>query len=63
MNIFTYDITKNINNVLDQTGIFTFPEFFRTWTGNPKADNPKSDKKLYLCLLVPKGVLYTKQMC
>lgn len=37
MNIFTYDITKNINNVLDQTGIFTFPEFFRTWTGNPKA--------------------------
>lgn len=45
MNIFTYNITKNINNVLDQTGIFTFPEFFRTWTGNPKADNPKSDKK------------------
>lgn len=38
MNIFTYDITKNINNVLDQTGVFTFPEFFRTWTGNPKAD-------------------------
>jgi len=38
MNIFTYDITKNINNVLDQTGIFTFPEFFRTWIGNPKAD-------------------------
>lgn len=38
MNIFTYDITKNINNVLDQTGIFTFPEFFRTWTGNPKTD-------------------------
>lgn len=24
--------------MLDQTGIFTFPEFFRTWTGNPKAD-------------------------
>ena len=39
MNIFTYDITKNINNVLDQSGIFTFNEFFRTWTGNPKADN------------------------
>lgn len=38
MNIFTYDITKNINNVLDQSGIFTFNEFFRTWTGNPKAD-------------------------
>lgn len=39
MNILTYDITKNINNVLDQTGIFTFQEFFRTWTGNPKADH------------------------
>ena len=39
MNIFTYDITKNIDNILDQTGVFSFPEFFRTWTGNPKADN------------------------
>lgn len=39
MNILTYDITKNISNVLDQTGIFTFQEFFRTWTGNPKADH------------------------
>ena len=38
MNIFTYDITKNINNILDQTGVFSFSEFFRTWTGNPKAD-------------------------
>lgn len=38
MNIFTYDITKNIDNILDQTGLFSFPEFFRTWTGNPKAD-------------------------
>ena len=38
MNIFTYDITKNIDNILDQTGVFSFPEFFRTWTGNPKAD-------------------------
>ena len=38
MNIFTYDITKNIDNVLDQTGVFTFQEFFRTWTGNPRAD-------------------------
>ena len=38
MNIFTYDITKNINQVLDQEGVFTFNEFFRTWTGNPKAD-------------------------
>ena len=38
LNIFTYDITRNIDQVLDQTGIFTFNEFFRTWTGNPKAD-------------------------
>lgn len=38
MNIFTYDITKNIDNILDQTDVFSFPEFFRTWTGNPKAD-------------------------
>ena len=38
LNIFTYDITRNIEQVLDQTGIFTFNEFFRTWTGNPKAD-------------------------
>ena len=38
MNIFTYDITKNIDNILDQTGVFSFPEFFRTWTGNSKAD-------------------------
>lgn len=38
MNIFTYDITKDIDNILDQTGVFSFPEFFRTWTGNPKAD-------------------------
>lgn len=38
MNMLTYDITKNINQVLDQEGVFTFNEFFRTWTGNPKAD-------------------------
>ena len=38
LNIYTYDITKNIDNVIDQTGVFSFPEFFRTWTGNPKAD-------------------------
>ncbi len=39
MNIFTYDIRKNISQVLDQDGVFTFNEFFRTWTGNPKADH------------------------
>lgn len=38
MNIYTYDITRNIKNVLDQTGVFTFSEFFRTWTGNVKTD-------------------------
>ena len=38
MNIFTYDITKNIKDVVDHDGIFTFNEFLRTWTGNPKAD-------------------------
>ena len=38
MNIFTYDITNNIKNVVDHDGVFTFNEFLRTWTGNPKAD-------------------------
>ena len=38
MKIFMYDITKHIDTVLDQQGIFSFPEFFRTWTGNPRAD-------------------------
>ncbi len=39
MKIFTYDITRNIKDVVDHDGIFTFNEFLRTWTGNPKADN------------------------
>lgn len=38
MNILTYDITKNIDSIVDQSGIFSFSEFFRVWTGNPKAD-------------------------
>lgn len=38
MNIFTYDITNNIKDVVNHDGIFTFDEFLRTWTGNPKAD-------------------------
>ena len=38
MKIFTYDITRNIKDVVDHDGIFTFNEFLRTWTGNPKAD-------------------------
>ena len=38
MKMFTYDITKNIQDVLDHNGIFTFTEFFRTWSGNPRKD-------------------------
>ena len=38
MKMFTYDITNNIQDVLDHNGIFTFSEFFRTWSGNPKKD-------------------------
>ena len=39
LKIFTYDITRNIDNILGQDGLFSFSEFFRTWTGNPKADH------------------------
>ena len=39
MRIMTYDISKNLPDVLDQEGVFSFSEFFRTWTGNPKADH------------------------
>jgi hypothetical protein len=46
MNIFTYDITKNIDQVLDQNGLFSFTEFFRIWTGNPKQDNPNGEGPL-----------------
>lgn len=38
MRIFTYDITKKFDTIKDQTGVFSFSEFFRVWTGNPKAD-------------------------
>lgn len=38
LNIATFDIRNIINNYLDQEGLFTFNEFFRTWTGNPRAD-------------------------
>lgn len=38
MNIFTYDIKNNYKDVVDHDGVFTFNEFLRTWTGNPKAD-------------------------
>ena len=39
MRIFTYDLADNFNNIIKQEGVFTFREFFRTWTGNPKADH------------------------
>lgn len=38
MKIYTYDVTQNFDQVMDMSGIFTFTEFFRTWSGNPKAD-------------------------
>lgn len=44
LNIATYDIRKTIDKYLEQDGLFTFNEFFRTWTGNPKADNPTGEK-------------------
>ena len=44
MNLYTYDIRNNFDTYRDEQGIFTFTEFFRTWTGNPKADCLKSDK-------------------
>jgi len=44
MNLYTYDIRNNFDTYRDEEGIFTFTEFFRTWTGNPKADCLKSDK-------------------
>ncbi len=47
LKIYTYDITKNISKIRDQRGLFTFPEFFRTWKGRPKADGsimPKGAK-------------------
>ena len=39
MRIMTYDISANLQQVIDQEGVFSFTEFFRTWTGNPKADH------------------------
>lgn len=38
MQILTYDISKIYDDVLNHEGVFAFSEFFRTWTGNPKAD-------------------------
>ena len=38
MIMYSYDLGRNFNTVIDHDGLFTFSEFFRTWTGNPKAD-------------------------
>ena len=38
MMMYSYDLGKNFQSVIDHEGIFTFSEFFRTWTGNTKAD-------------------------
>ena len=35
MNIFTFDISNQIDSM---DGAFSFKEFFRTWSGNPKKD-------------------------
>lgn len=48
MKILTYDIRKNLDQVLEQDGVFNFTEFFRTWTGNPKADNPNKEPGHYM---------------
>lgn len=39
MRIFTYDLSENFSTLLQQEGVFSFREFFRIWTGNPKADH------------------------
>lgn len=39
MNILTYDLGKLVEGFIESGGGFKFSEFFRTWTGNPKADN------------------------
>lgn len=38
MKIFTYDLGKLIDGFIEEGASFKFSEFFRTWTGNPKAD-------------------------
>ncbi len=41
MNILTYDLGKLIDGFIESGGGFKFSEFFRTWTGNIKADPGK----------------------
>lgn len=43
MKIFTYDLCKQFEYFKGEGANFTFSEFFRTWTGNPKADNKSSN--------------------
>lgn len=38
MNFCRYDLAKNITKFIEEGGTFKFSEFFRTYTGNKKAD-------------------------
>lgn len=38
MNIYTYSLEKLVGKLINGEGDFSFTEFFRTWTGNVKAD-------------------------
>lgn len=38
MNILTFNLGNLIGRFIEEGGSFKFTEFFRTWTGNPKAD-------------------------
>ena len=38
MRIYTYSLGKLFDQFLEEGASFKFSEFFRTWTGNPKAD-------------------------
>lgn len=38
MKIFTYSLDKLFDQFVEEGASFKFSEFFRTWTGNPKAD-------------------------
>lgn len=43
MKIYTYSLDKLFDQFVEQGASFKFSEFFRVWTGNPKADSPKED--------------------
>ena len=41
MKIYTYSLDKLFDQFVEEGASFKFSEFFRTWTGNPKADKAK----------------------